>query len=138
MLRKIVFTLICLSLSVVSRSQGRSDCHNEFTTSAVAGNEEAVFTRSVTITYDFSSVSGKNAKISLEVVPVKDCWNEAGSKRFGEAKIFELEETAFKGSRQLTHGALKAKCFKWRFVIDRPGCREETPWTFQALIPNRN
>lgn len=138
MLRKFILTVFCVSIGAMAQAQTSSDCHHKFTASSKMGEEASPRLKSAIVEYDFSELSGKGAVISLEVIPIMDCWNEVGGEQLKDKNVIRVEESGLKGSATFRVVEMAAKCFKWRFVIDAEGCHEETAWTFQSIIPNHS
>lgn len=120
----------------MSVAQATSNCDNSFTITAVPGEEASPSMKSAKIQYDFSKLES-SAQVTLEIAPLYDCWEEQKAVRFREVVVHPISKNEPKGSKTFYINSLNAKCFKWRVVIKKNGCTEETPWAFQALIPNR-
>lgn len=77
------------------------------------------FIKSASITWDFSELELSNNDISIEVVTILDCFNKEQAAEFKEQfTILSKENFSLKGSKQLNHLELMAKCFKWRLVAN--------------------
>lgn len=75
------------------------------------------FIQNASIAWDFSSSDLNNRDISIEVVTILDCFNGAQATEFKDQfTILSKENFSLKGSAQLIHLELMAKCFKWRLV----------------------
>jgi len=75
------------------------------------------YIENASITWDFTSVVLANTDVSIEVVTIYDCFNgEQASKFKDQFTILSKENFSLKGSAQLNHLELMAKCLKWRVV----------------------
>ena len=75
------------------------------------------FIKNASIAWDFSGLELNTTDISIEVVTILDCFNGAQAAEFKDQfTVFSKENFTSKGSTQLNHLELMAKCFKWRLV----------------------
>jgi hypothetical protein len=75
------------------------------------------FIQNASIAWDFSAVELNNADLSIEVKTIYDCFNGQQASDFKqEFTILSKDNFLLKGSKQLIHLELMAKCFKWRLV----------------------
>lgn len=92
---------------------------------------------SATMSWDFSGV-GASADIAVEIMPIRDCWNELSGTQFGTPQTIRVDATR-KGSTQLSAvSGMRAKCFKWRSVIVGSGCSQTSEWKYFEIIPKRS
>jgi hypothetical protein len=75
------------------------------------------FIKNASIAWDFSELELNNTEVSIEVVTILDCFNGEQATQFKDQfTILSKDNFALKGSKQLIHLELMAKCFKWRLV----------------------
>lgn len=75
------------------------------------------FIKNASIAWDFSELEINTTDISIEVVTILDCFNgEQASEFKDQFTILSKENFSLKGSTQLNHLELMAKCLKWRLV----------------------
>ena len=75
------------------------------------------YIQNASIAWDFSAVELNNADLSIEVKTIYDCFNGQQASDFKqEFTILSKDNFLLKGSKQLIHLELMAKCFKWRLV----------------------
>jgi hypothetical protein len=75
------------------------------------------FIKNASIAWDFSELVLNTTDVSIEVVTILDCFNGAQAAEFKDQfTILSKENFSLKGSSQLNHLELMAKCFKWRLV----------------------
>jgi len=75
------------------------------------------FIKNASIAWDFSELELNNADVSIEVVTILDCFNGAQATEFKDQfTVLSKENFSVKGSVQLIHLELMAKCLKWRLV----------------------
>lgn len=75
------------------------------------------FIKNASIAWDFSELELNTNDISIEVVTILDCFNGAKAAEFKDQfTILSKENFSLKGSTQLNHLQLMAKCLKWRLV----------------------
>ena len=76
------------------------------------------FIKNASIAWDFSELELNTTDISIEVVTILDCFNgEQASEFKDQFTILSKENFSLKGSTQLIHIELMAKCLKWRLVV---------------------
>jgi hypothetical protein len=77
------------------------------------------FIQNASIAWDFRTLDLNNTNLSIEVITILDCFNgEQASDFKQELTILSAENFSLKGSSQLNHLELMAKCFKWRLVAN--------------------
>ena len=75
------------------------------------------YIQNASIAWDFSAVELNNADLSIEVKTIYDCFTGQQASDFKqEFTILSKDNFLLKGSKQLIHLELMAKCFKWRLV----------------------
>ena len=75
------------------------------------------FIKNASIAWDFTELELNTNDISIEVVTILDCFNGVQASEFKDQfTVFSKENFTSKGSTQLNHLELMAKCFKWRLV----------------------
>jgi hypothetical protein len=75
------------------------------------------YIQNASIAWDFSVVELNNTDLSIEVKTIYDCFNGQQASDFKqEFTILSKDNFLLKGSKQLIHLELMAKCFKWRLV----------------------
>ena len=75
------------------------------------------FIKNASIAWDFSELTLNTSDLSIEVVTILDCFNGAQAAEFKDQfTILSKDNFSLKGSTQLNHLELMAKCFKWRLV----------------------
>ena len=75
------------------------------------------FIKNASIAWDFSELESSATDVSIEVVTILDCFNGAQAAEFKDQfTILSKGNFSLRGSRQLIHLELMAKCFKWRLV----------------------
>ena len=75
------------------------------------------FIKNASIAWDFSELELNTTDISIEVVTILDCFNGAQATEFKDQfTVLSKENFSVKGSVQLIHLELMAKCLKWRLV----------------------
>ena len=76
------------------------------------------FIKNASIAWDFSELEINTTDISIEVVTILDCFNGEQASQFKDQfTILSKENFSLKGSTQLIHIELMAKCLKWRLVV---------------------
>ena len=81
----------------------------------------------------FSKLNLKNENVQIEVVGILDCWNNLeGSDLRDLVVILDSKNENFKdrGTVNIMHEGLMAKCFKYRVVIKNEICEEVSEWKF--------
>ena len=77
------------------------------------------FIQNASIAWDFRTLDLNTTNLSIEVITILDCFNREQASDFKqELTILSTENFSLKGSSQLNHLELMAKCFKWRLVAN--------------------
>ena len=138
MLKKCLVSALLLVAGISGMAQtATSDCKNVFSISSKENAEAEAYLSSASIEYDFAAITDPSAKISIEIVPIRDCWEAVNGTQLLPVKVIGIASSALKGSTSVKLNEITAKCFKYRVVIDRTDCRQETEWKFQSIIPAR-
>ena len=92
------------------------------------------FIKNASIAWDFSELELNTTDISIEVVTILDCFNgEQASEFKDQFTILSKENFSLKGSKQLNHLELMAKCLKWRLVANGTETRVSDWFYFSFL-----
>ena len=87
------------------------------------------------ISWDFSTLDLKNKNVSIEVVTIYDCFNGENASDFKETiQVLNKENFVKKGSRDLIHIELMAKCFKWRLVLVENNQTKVSDWSYISFL----
>jgi len=77
------------------------------------------FIQNASIEWDFRTLDLNNTNLSIEVITILDCFNGEQASEFKQQfTVLSEENFSLKGSKQLIHLELMAKCFKWRLVAN--------------------
>ena len=92
------------------------------------------FIQNAFISWAFSKIDISKSKFSIEIVTIYDCFNGEQASDFKE-QFFILSQDNFilKGSKQLNHLELMAKCFKWR-LVDRGDDSKVSEWFYFSFL----
>ncbi len=92
------------------------------------------FIKNASIAWDFSELELNTNDLSIEVVTIYDCFNGEQASQFKDQfTILSKENFSLKGSKQLNHLELMAKCFKWRLVANGTETRVSDWFYFSFL-----
>ena len=92
------------------------------------------FIKNASIAWDFSELELNTTDISIEVVTILDCFNGAQATEFKDQfTVLSKENFSVKGSVQLIHLELMAKCFKWRLVANGTETRV-SDWFYFSFV----
>ena len=87
------------------------------------------------ISWDFSTLDLSNKNVSIEVVTIYDCFNGENASDFKETiQVLNKENFVKKGSRDLIHIELMAKCFKWRLVLVENNQTKVSDWSYISFL----
>jgi hypothetical protein len=81
--------------------------------------------------WDFSKLKlNKDLTVTIEVVPIFDCFNGETATDFKETIIISSDKSDFKskGSFLFNLDNMMAKCFKWRVIVKSKSCTEASNW----------
>ena len=93
------------------------------------------FINNAKISWDFSSLDLTNKTVSIEVVTIYDCFNGENASDFKETiQVLNKENFVKKGSRDLIHIELMAKCFKWRLVLVENNQTKVSDWSYFSFL----
>ena len=92
------------------------------------------FIKNASIAWDFSELELNTNDLSIEVLTIYDCFNGEQASQFKDQfTILSKENFSLKGSKQLNHLELMAKCFKWRLVANGTETRVSDWFYFSFL-----
>ena len=93
------------------------------------------FINNAKISWDFSTLDLRNKNVSIEVVTIYDCFNGENASDFKETiQVLNKENFVKKGSRDLIHIELMAKCFKWRLVLVENNQTKVSDWSYISFL----
>ena len=131
-MKKYFLLLLFLSFGFIGISQEK-DCKFNYSTSIEFGKPEQPWEAFAILSYDFSNLNLKSENINIEVVGILDCWNNLeGSDLRDLVVILDSKNENFndRGTINIMHESLMAKCFKYRVVIKNNKCEELSDWKF--------
>lgn len=87
------------------------------------------------ISWDFSTIDLQGKQVSIEVVTIYDCFNGENASDFkSQFSILNKDNFTIKGSHQLIHLDLMAKCFKWRVVVKESNQEQFSDWSYFMFL----
>lgn len=89
------------------------------------------------MSWDFSKIKlNKDSVITIEVLPIFDCFNGQNASDFKEIIIIKSSDSKFKskGGYLFKHLDLMSKCFKWRVLIKSSNCEEISDWKYYSFL----
>lgn len=93
------------------------------------------FINNAKISWDFSTLDLSNKNVSIEVVSIFDCFNGENASDFKETiQVLNKENFVNKGSRELIHVEVGAKCFKWRLVLVENNQTKVSDWSYFSFL----
>ena len=93
------------------------------------------FINNAKITWDFSTLNLNKKNVSIEVVTIYDCFNGENASDFKETiKVLNKENFTTKGTRDLIHVQVGAKCFKWRVVVAENNETKVSNWSYFSFL----
>ena len=93
------------------------------------------FINNAKISWDFSTLDLRNKNVFIEVVTIYDCFNGENASDFKETiQVLNKENFVKKGSRDLIHIELMAKCFKWRLVLVENNQTKVSNWSYFSFL----
>ncbi|NMH26682.1 hypothetical protein [Flavobacterium silvaticum] len=134
---KTLFASILFITGSLCFGQTSNPCNLQYKIKAINGDEASNARRSVKLDWDFTAALASGASVKIEIVPVKDCWETDNATQFRETAFYPITQENAVSSASYTIANFRTKCFKWRVVLDVATCHEESAWTFQSIIPNR-
>lgn len=85
--------------------------------------------------WDFSKIDLKGKQVSIEVVTIYDCFNgEKASDFKSQFTVLNKDNFKIKGSHELIHLELMAKCFKWRVVVQGTDGKQVSDWSYFSFL----
>lgn len=92
------------------------------------------YIQNASLSWDFSSVELNNSDVSIEVVTIFDCFNGEQASDFKQQfTILNKDNFTLKGSSDLIHLDLMAKCFKWRLVVKNSET-QVSDWSYFSFL----
>lgn len=113
-------------------SQGQ-DCKFVYNVSVELGKPDLPWDAFAKVSYDFSKLNLENDHVKIEVVGILDCWNNLDASQLRKVVVgLDSKQNDFKakGTFNLVHNDLMAKCFKYRVVVKNNKCEEVSDWKF--------
>lgn len=87
------------------------------------------------ISWDFSSVDLQGKQVSIEVISIYDCFNGESATDFkSQFSILSKDNFSVKGSHQLDHLELEAKCFKFRIIVKESNKEQASDWSYFMFL----
>ncbi len=133
--------LLLLVFSSLSFSQSnQNNCNFDFKLELIGqdadenlGNPKEAF---VTFNWDFTTLNLVNDKVTIEIVPILDCFNGDKATLFTDSFFIKSSDEDFKtkGQKQIKHLELKAKCFRYRVIISDSDCKETSDWKYYSYF----
>ena len=127
---------VVLLFSNTSYSQNPvSDCQYAYTVS-VADKKDAPSNSDIfaDVTWDFSGVTAASQQIKIEVLPIRDCFNEIAGVSFRELQTIVIDDSNKSGVQSLSHLQMNTKCFKWRVLISATDCNVVSEWEYYSFV----
>lgn len=89
-----------------------------------------------TFEWDFTTLNLVSDKVTIEIVPILDCFNEDKATLFTDSFFIKNSDKDFqtKGQKQIKHLDLKAKCFRYRVIISNSNCKETSDWKYYSYF----
>lgn len=86
--------------------------------------------------WDFSKLDLGNSTIKIEIISIKDCFNNENATRYKNEISILIDGKSNKkiGFKDFSHLSLMTKCFKWRVVINGKKGNEVSDWNFYSFI----
>lgn len=124
--------LLFFSLGLLGFSQVQN-CKFNYNVNVELGKPEQPWDAFAILSYDFSKLNLKKESVKIEVVGILDCWNNLDGSDLQETiVVIDSKSKNFKnkGTTNLVHQSLMAKCFKYRIVVKNDKCEEVSDWKF--------
>ncbi|MCL9769910.1 hypothetical protein NAT47_05725 [Flavobacterium sp. HXWNR69] len=87
------------------------------------------------ISWDFSKIDLKGKYVAIELVTIYDCFNGENASDFkSQFTILNKENFKIKGSHDLIHLDLMAKCFKWRIILQGTNGIQVSDWSYFSFL----
>lgn len=93
------------------------------------------FINNAKISWDFTGIDLQGKQISIEVISIYDCFNGESATDFkSQFSILSKDNFSVKGSHQLDHLELMAKCFKFRIVVKESDKEQASDWSYFMFL----
>ena len=124
----------CISFNIKAQN-AENPCNYSFSVDVVKKEGPANKTSYLAaMNWDFTTVAS-TSEITIELIPIRDCWEGINGKQLAPAQNFKVESGA-KGSKTFDLITMLAKCFKWRAVITDANCSQTTDWKYYSFLQN--
>ena len=101
----------------------------------LTADSQVSFVNNATLSWDYSTLDLSNISVAIEVVTIYDCFNGAQATDFKQQfKVLSSENFSVKGSHQLIHTDLLAKCFNWRAVVTTGSDTQVSDWVYISFL----
>lgn len=139
-MKKYLLLLFLITSSISFSQNNQNDCSFDYkielkgkeANDNLSNPKEA----SVTFNWDFSALNFDSEKVTIEIIPILDCFNQAKASLFTASIFIKNSDTEFdkKGQKTFKHLELKAKCFKYRIIISNLSCKETSDWKYYSYF----
>ncbi|WP_339888134.1 hypothetical protein [uncultured Flavobacterium sp.] len=130
---KVLLALLLFITSISIKAQEtKSSCDFEYSIDIKSTENKG----SAIFNWDISKNKDKTIEVIVEIVPIKDCYNNEKATRYRETVFFNLKsiELIDKNSIETNTDKLRSKCFKWRVVIKSDVCTKKYDWNYYSLL----
>lgn len=139
-MKKYLLLLFLITSSVSFSQDNQNDCSFDYkielkgkeANDNISNPKEAF----VTFDWDFTTLNLVNDKVTIEIVPILDCFNGEGANSFRDSVFINISEDELdkKGKKIFKHLDLKIKCFKYRVLISNSNCKETSDWKYYSYF----
>ncbi|MFD2907984.1 hypothetical protein ACFSX9_04475 [Flavobacterium ardleyense] len=136
-MKKLLQFLVVL-ITISGFSQEKLDLKNPYLKAVKIekiDNSKFDYINDAKISWDFSSVDLKNKEVIIEVYSIYDCFNGENANDFkSQFSILNKDNFSVKGSYQLNHFEVMAKCFKYRVVVKEVNKEQASDWSYFMFL----
>ena len=131
---KVLLALLLFITSInINAQEKNSDCNFEYAVE-VKMDENSIY--SAVFNWDISKIKDLATEITIEILPIKDCFNEEKATRFRETFLIDLKSNELSGKKLVETNLkqLASKCFNWRVIIKSDDCVEKSDWNYYSFL----
>lgn len=139
-MKKYLLLLFLITSSISFSQNNQNDCSFDYKIELKGkeandnlSNPKEAF---VTFDWDFTTLNLVNDKVTIEIVPILDCFNGEDANSFRDSVFINISEDELdkKGKKIFKHLDLKIKCFKYRVLISNSNCKETSDWKYYSYF----
>lgn len=84
--------------------------------------------------WDFSDAIKSAKSITVELVPIEDCFRKEDAKEFKKSILYTITKENAKDFKKIKLLEINSKCFKWRVTVVTATCEKATNYSYYNFV----